>query len=171
MLHYSPSYCSTRASSSIINVIYHGILSFGSSSQLPMRFHISSCSLLHSSCLAFTHSSHNPFAAQSRSAIACSVSRGRQSPPFSSAGWITSGIHVSANTSVHVMWSAVATVKRMGVKCDMSSVRRFLHRCVSSGDRFGRMTSVSGGGRAGVAVDGIIPSGSSCSRSECVARV
>lgn len=130
------------------------------------------CSPLHSSRLSSTHSWHNPCACQSSSTIACNVSSGRQSPLFVSAGVMTSGIHVSAKTSVHAMWCAVATVKRIGVKCATSSLRRALHRFASFGDRLGRTGSgMSDESTCETVLSIKAASGSSCSRFECVAKL
>ena len=67
-------------------------------------FHTISCSCVHSSLFSRTHAVHKPSASQSISLICSSVSRGLQTPLLDMAGWITSDIHLSANTSVHAIW-------------------------------------------------------------------
>ncbi len=79
---------------------------------------------------------------------------GLHKPFVSNAGVMTSGIHFSANMSVQAMCEAVATVKRIGVKCDMRLSCRDAHRTVTSRDRVGCSCA-----------------GSSCSKCDVVATL
>lgn len=76
----------------------------------------------HSALFSIQHSSQTPFSSHLIRAILRNVSTGRHNPLSANAGPITRSIHVSANTSVHAMCPAVATVNRMGVKCEMRRV-------------------------------------------------
>ena len=83
---------------------------------------IVSTSPFHSSLLSRAHSSQSPNPIQSISQIFCSASIGALTPPVGSdnAGPMTEVIQCSAMASVHAMCPAVETVKRIGVKWEIS---------------------------------------------------
>jgi hypothetical protein len=83
------------------------------------------------------HDAHNPYFFQSISFILCSVSSGLYTPSSSIAGWITSDIHVSANTSVHSMCGVAPGVNRIGVKWEMMRIMRAMQVSASALESIG----------------------------------
>jgi len=120
--HNTDSAMKPVASPQPCTAIYSGHAVFSSPNHLSINLQTASCSTRHSSIFSRTHDSHKPSFAQSTPLIRSRVSRGLYTPSSSSAGWMTSLIQVSANTSVQAMWGVAAGVKSSGVKWSISWV-------------------------------------------------